>query len=83
LTRACLRVSYRKQAFLWNPGGGGTGAKVRLLKLGIQDRIPFESLVEQEADGSWVDVRWAGAEKNSSRRTSNNRILHLLSLANG
>jgi hypothetical protein len=56
------RISYRIQAFFWNPGGAGTGGMVRLLKLGFHVTIPWESRVEQEADGSWVTGRQAGAE---------------------
>lgn len=77
LTRNIPRISYRIQAFFWNPGGGSTSFAVRPLKLGCQVHVPSEGRVEQEADGSWVTIRQAGAELESSGRTCGNRVLHL------
>jgi len=63
LTHAYPRVSYRIQAFFWNPSGGSTGGWCVLRKSGVPAWIVGEGLVEQEADGSWVEVRLAGANR--------------------
>jgi hypothetical protein len=63
LTCGSPRVSYRIQAFFWNPSGGSTGGWCVSRKSGVPAWIVGEGLVEQEADGSWVEVRLAGANR--------------------
>jgi hypothetical protein len=72
LTRKRPPVSYRIQAFFWNPGGVGTGWVVRILRMGCGG-----GRVEEEANGSWVRDRQAGAERDFERAAGGNRIIHL------
>jgi hypothetical protein len=68
------RVSYRIQAFFWNPGGVDTGSRVRLLGLGSRIWVPGEGCVEQEADSSWIRGRLTGAEETSIPITAGSSI---------